>query len=115
MTEVKKCILCGMCKTSCPIYQVLLKETVSPRGKSKLAREDLLTQLFFACNLCKACTVACPLDLKLCDDFIKVREKINKSKQETEANKKMIENIRKYGNPFGEIEKGKTPKDLYCC
>lgn len=115
MSEIKKCTLCGMCKTVCPVYLVLLKETVSPRGKAKLGREDFLTQLYFACNLCKACTQACPLDLKLCDDFLKIREKLNQSKQETEANKKMIENIRKFGNPFGKIEKGQKPTELYCC
>jgi len=45
----------------------------------------------------------------------KVREKINKENLETDENKKMIANIRKFGNPFGEMEEGKTPKELYCC
>ena len=45
----------------------------------------------------------------------KSREKMVDLGLETEGNKKMIENIKQYGNPFGKTEKGKVPKDLYCC
>jgi hypothetical protein len=45
----------------------------------------------------------------------KVREKAVKNKIETEANKKMMENVKKVGNPFGEIKEGEIPKELYCC
>ena len=34
---------------------------------------------------------------------------------ETEENKKMIANTRKFGNPFGELGEDGIPKELYCC
>jgi hypothetical protein len=45
----------------------------------------------------------------------RLREFAVKSRLETESNKKMIENVRAYGNPFGKVEEGKIPEKLYCC
>lgn len=115
MVEVNKCTECGLCRNACPVFIILKSETLSPRGKVMLLKEDVMDEIFFACTLCKNCAVACPLGLKLGDDFIKQRAKLEKENKTTKANKLMIENIRKYGNPLGEIEEGKIPKDLFCC
>jgi hypothetical protein len=45
----------------------------------------------------------------------KLRSYLEKENLQTDTNKEMIENIRKFGNPFGKLEEGKIPKKLYCC
>jgi hypothetical protein len=44
-----------------------------------------------------------------------LRKELGKKGILTKANEEMIKNIRKYGNPFGDLKKGEKPKDLYCC
>jgi hypothetical protein len=34
---------------------------------------------------------------------------------ETDANREMIANVRRYGNPFGPLRPGEIPKKLTCC
>lgn len=111
--KAKKCTECGMCKTSCPAYKALQRETVSPRGKAMLIKEGIKNEVFYLCTLCKACEKNCPLNLDL--GLKEYRAELVQNRVETEATKKMIENVRQYGNPFGKVEKGKVPKDLYCC
>ncbi len=111
--NAKQCTECGLCKNACPVYKALIKETVSPRGKALLIKEDVKNEIFYYCTLCKACEKACPLNLDL--GFKEYRKDLVKNGVEIESGKKMIENVRAYGNPFGKIEKGKIPKDLYCC
>jgi len=115
LTESKKCTECGLCRNACPLFILLKKETLSPRGRAKLLKENLSDEVFFACTLCKRCSVVCPLDLKLGKEFLGQRAKLEKEKRTTKSNKHLIENVRKYGNPFGKVEEGKTPKELFCC
>ena len=115
LAESKKCTECGLCRNVCPIFLVLKKETLSPRGKAKLLKEKINDKVFYACTLCKSCTVACPLDLALGPEFIQQRTKLEEKNITTKANKILIENVRKYGNPLGKIEEGKIPKELFCC
>jgi glycolate oxidase iron-sulfur subunit len=113
-TELEKCIKCGMCKNLCPVFKILREESVSPRGKSIILSEKLLGEVIFKCNLCKACEEKCPLELKICDKIVKAREAMVLSGKEIKQNKEMIENIRKYSNPIGEVKEGEKAK-LYCC
>jgi glycolate oxidase iron-sulfur subunit len=110
---VEKCIKCGMCKSLCPVFRVIREESISPRGKSIVLEEKIYDRIVYECSLCKACEQKCPLDIKLCTAFRKARQVLILNKQETKANKEMIKNIRKYGNPFG-IKIGERGK-LYCC
>jgi len=114
MTEDwEKCVKCGFCRACCPVFKVNLTEVDSPRGKAILAQKDILSPLFYDCTLCKACKEFCPLKLDI--DASKIREKLVKQGITTERNEKMIQNLREFGNPFGKVEEGKKPKDLYCC
>lgn len=113
-TELEKCIKCGMCKNLCPVFKSLREETVSPRGKAIILSEKMLDEVIFKCNLCKACEEKCPLELKICDNIVKARESMVLKNKELKQNKKMIENIRKYSNPIGELKEGERAK-LYCC
>jgi Fe-S oxidoreductase len=112
--EIDACSLCGFCKYNCPVFKATKKESLSPRGRAiMLKKKHLDSKVFFKCSLCKACENVCPIDINF--RFEEQRTILNEKGGETEANRKMIENIRKYGNPFGKIKKGEIPDKLYCC
>lgn len=116
MNEIDKCSLCGICRTSCPVFRVLLTETSGPRSKAALIKKEITDPIFYRCTLCKACKIACPSNVKLYEEIIKVREKLVEAGFETKNNKKMMKNVREFGNPFIKPEeKGKKIKDLNCC
>lgn len=111
-----KCVQCGLCKMNCPVYYVLRKEMMGPRGILKLKENSEFGDFYvYACTLCKNCEKECPVEIKISEEIVKAREASVARGFETEANKKMIENIRNYGNPFGDVKKGEIPKELYCC
>ncbi len=117
------CTNCWLCKEICPAYKVIKDETVSPRSKNNIASKfdnnyKEIDQSFFYkyCNGCEACLAICPINVWF--DVIKVRQKIVDKWFVSEENKQMIENIKKYRNPFGKIENidsSKPPDKLYCC
>lgn len=112
--QVDACSLCGFCKYNCPIFRATQRETLSPRGRAILLNKNILDRNnIFKCTLCEACEKACPAKIDF--RFVELRTKLIEEGKETEANKRMIENVRKYGNPFGKIKKGKIPDKLYCC
>lgn len=117
MTDMKleKCSLCGLCKANCPVYNAVLKETAGPRGKAILIKKGILNEIFYICSLCKSCDIECPAGIELSKEIRNMRDYLVREGKETEANKAMIDNIRKFGNPFGKVEEGKIPKELYCC
>lgn len=97
-----KCNECGLCKESCPVFKIMKRESVSPRGFAILQKKEVHDKVFHICSLCNNCKDACPygVDLKL----LEWRERLLERGVETSWNKTMIENIRKYGNPYG-VEK----------
>ncbi|MFA4871655.1 MAG: (Fe-S)-binding protein [Patescibacteria group bacterium] len=117
MTEEKKkniCSRCGLCRETCEFFKLVRHESVSPRGKAILKDNEKLAELFYThCTVCLACRVICPLGYDL--EIESIRQKMVALGLETEANKEMIANIRKYGNPFGKIKAGEMPDKLYCC
>ena len=110
-----KCTLCGLCRTSCPAYRVLLNEAASARGRAICLKRGFPSKYLYLCMLCKACENACILkDIDLADKIRKYRQELIAVGITTEANKRMINKIRQYGNPIGPIEKGKKI-ELFCC
>jgi len=108
------CISCGMCKSICPVFKVLRSEPATPRGKVTLLSDKVLDKVLFECNLCKGCERKCPLGIKVCDAIRKGREAMVLKGKGLKSNKEMIENVRKYGNPFGKGD-AKDLEKLYCC
>jgi Fe-S oxidoreductase len=107
------CIECGLCRETCPVFTILRLEHISPRGLAILAEEQVPTLLFYHCSLCRACQVVCPVGHDPAGEII--RAKMTAQGVETDANREMINNIRKYGNPFGDLKEGEIPKTLTCC
>ncbi len=94
-----KCNECGLCKEACPVFRVVKKESVSPRGFAILDKKQNYDKVLYYCTLCNNCKVACPygVDLKLEE----LREKVLEQNGETDAVKEMITNLRDFGNPYG--------------
>ncbi len=68
-TMVDRCNKCGLCIPSCPVYQQILTEAASPRGRVQLVKNILeekvpLSQrgkeIILTCLLCESCVVNCP-------------------------------------------------------
>lgn len=113
--NLENCSNCGICKSTCPVFKVLLEETKGARGKAALIKKDVLDEVYYVCSLCGACKISCPAGIDLPEEIKKMRQEMVEINVETKANKVMIKNIREHGNPYGKVEKGKIPKDLYCC
>jgi Fe-S oxidoreductase len=108
------CIQCGMCKSLCPVFKILKEERVSARGKGIVLSEKVMDKILFECTLCKACEERCPLNIKVCEAVRKGREAMVLKGKGLKSNEEMIENVRKFGNPFGKGDV-KDLEKLYCC
>ncbi|MDP3918276.1 MAG: (Fe-S)-binding protein [Nanoarchaeota archaeon] len=93
------CNECGLCKESCPVYRIVKRESLSPRGFAIMKKKEVFHKFFYICSLCNNCNLACPygIDLKLEEN----REFVAKKGQATEEMEKIIENLRQTGNPYG--------------
>ncbi|HMN14161.1 MAG TPA: (Fe-S)-binding protein [Bellilinea sp.] len=111
--ENAACIHCGLCREVCPVFTILRQEHISPRGLALLQEQNIASVVFYQCTLCRACRAVCPVEHDPSGE--KIRTKLVRQGVETKANQTMIANIRKYGNPFGELAEGEIPKTLYCC
>jgi len=68
--ELQKCVRCGGCKASCPIYEEESMESMGARGRlslllglssGRLTPSQILNDRIFSCTLCGACAGLCPL------------------------------------------------------
>lgn len=117
------CLNCGACLNFCPAFYQLGRQY----GDKYLGSKGIIFTAFsegllrakksnaYACTLCSACFESCPAKINLPELMKKVRSKLNGAALSTEENKKMIANIQKFGNPFGEISENQPPDKLYCC
>ncbi|MEM5766608.1 MAG: LUD domain-containing protein [Candidatus Aenigmatarchaeota archaeon] len=121
--EAFYCINCGACLYFCPVYRQIFDRYglnyLAGIGVCKTAFINGLKVAFdrglYYCTTCKACKQNCPLEIDSSELVKKIRERAVKSKLETKTNKKMVDNVRKVGNPFGKMRLGEIPKELYCC
>ena len=121
--ELLYCINCGACLNFCPAYHQLgTKYGDKYLGSKGIILSAFMVELLrakesgcYSCTLCSACVENCPAKIDLPGMMKKIRSKLNEKNLETEENKKMIGNTRKFGNPFGEISEDGTPKELFCC
>jgi glycolate oxidase iron-sulfur subunit len=67
--NIYHCNKCGLCLSSCPVYNEVLIESVSPRGKVQLSKHILegdldlsnrIKEILSMCLMCGSCVSACP-------------------------------------------------------
>ncbi len=124
--ELLYCINCGACLNFCPVYHQITNRYGSKLSGYSGAR-GVLFSLFsegleetfdngaFFCTMCLTCKENCPAEIDLPGMVKKLRQKLADKGIEPPTVKEMIENINKFGNPFGEVKEGTMPKNLYCC
>ncbi len=96
---MSKCNECGLCKEACPVFSVLRRESVSPRGFAVLMKKEIKDKMFYLCSLCNNCERACPYGVKL--KLMQNREILVENDVESNGGKEVIENLKRTGNPFG--------------
>lgn len=102
--EILYCVSCGACLNFCPVF-LIERERVDFKFAERI----------FKCTLCGSCKLNCPAKIDLGKITKAARAQFAKEGKNPESAQKMIENIRKYGNPFGKLKEGETPKELFCC
>jgi len=121
--ELLYCINCGACLDFCPVFQQIGAnygdKYLGSRGIIFAGLSESLKKAFsancFACTLCSLCFQNCPAKIDLPELMEKLRSFMERENLQTKENQEMINKIRQFGNPFGKIEKGKIPQNLYCC
>ncbi len=114
--EVLKCINCGRCSIVCPILEVTSFGNPGPKSlyfEQSWGMKKIFPEIF-KCTLCGRCKEECPVGI----DHIKIirwlREDLLKKGMVPEKSKSMIENMRNFGNPLGEVERIEKI-DIFCC
>jgi glycolate oxidase iron-sulfur subunit len=84
--EIGKCIECGTCLHSCPVYRECLDEAYSPRGRNRLIKklgyaermfaDDQLSTIFQKCLLCGRCASGCPRGVQSDLMVLRAREEL---------------------------------------
>lgn len=84
-SEIDKCVRCGTCRSVCPVFKALGRETACARGKLTLIGANLngdlpLTDAYVRhvkeCTLCGACKANCPNGVDTTRVFAAAREDI---------------------------------------
>ena len=84
---VDRCNKCGLCIPSCPVYQQVLTEAASPRGRVQLVKNYLegnlslskrAKEIILTCLLCESCVVNCPSGVRQDHLFTDFREELVK-------------------------------------
>ncbi|NYT04725.1 MAG: 4Fe-4S dicluster domain-containing protein [Candidatus Methanofastidiosa archaeon] len=105
------CIGCGNCLLDCPVYYVVgneygYKGYLGGRGTSAsyfLENPDasLENGLFF-CTTCNTCEISCPVGIGNAEYSERLREEVSSTGILFPTHEKIMDNIRKTKNPFGE-------------
>lgn len=136
--DLLRCINCGSCINFCPVYHNLgtkyggtylgskgivmtafcssveSKES-EPTTKNRQNLQSSEKLGSFQCTLCGNCLENCPMKIDLPEMVKKIRNLQFNEDIVTDANREMLEKIKKHGNPFGEIADSDIPDKLYCC
>ena len=108
MAGVDKCILCGLCRQDSVLLKLTGRETFGARGKAILIKKNILDKVFYIDPVSNTTVRSCPTNVDIAGEVIKQREKMIENGLETKANRRMIESIREFGNPYGNLNAEET-------
>ena len=110
--ELLCCTGCGYCKKACPTFDMGGTEADSGRGKiflsygllsGEIEEDNSVIETLQKCALCGRCEQDCPSLVRINDIIHAARKDINGV---LPAHQAIIDNIAKYGNPFGTEAEG---------
>jgi len=104
MASIDKCILCGLCRQDSSLLKFTGKETLTSRGKAILIKKNILDKVFYIDPLNDITVKSCPTNVKISEEIRKMRERMVENGLETKANRRMIENLREHGTPYGLLK-----------
>jgi Fe-S oxidoreductase len=94
--EISKALKEGIDNEGCAVFRTMRKESYSPRGRAIILNNGFYGKYLYKCSMCKACGDS------VCNSFQKARQVLVLKGEEIEENKKMLENLKNYGNIYGE-------------
>jgi Fe-S oxidoreductase len=109
--EMLTCTFCGFCKSVCPYFEDNQWDPSVARGKVILAyglaqreipADESVLQRMAQCTTCKDCERRCPSNIKVVDIVEAARADLVEAGCILPAHKKVIDNIKKTKNPYGE-------------
>jgi Fe-S oxidoreductase len=113
--EMLTCTLCGFCKSVCPCFEDDQWDPSVARGKVILAyglsrgeikADDSVVQRIYQCTTCKDCERRCPSNIQVVEIVEAARADLVEEGFALPAHKRIVKNIKKTKNPYGE--KGKV-------
>lgn len=115
--EMLTCTFCGFCKSVCPYFDDNQWDPSVARGKIILAyglarneipADDSVVERLAQCTTCKDCERRCPSNIRVVEIVEAARADLVEAGMLPPGHKRIIENIRKTKNPYGEEQ----PVDL---
>ncbi|MGD9963217.1 MAG: (Fe-S)-binding protein [Thermoplasmata archaeon] len=112
--EMLTCTLCGFCKSVCPYFEDNEWDPSVARGKVILAyglsrgeipADDSVVERLAQCTTCKDCERRCPSNIRVVEIVEAARTDLADAGLSHPAHKKILKNIKKTKNPYGESRK----------
>lgn len=112
--EMLTCTFCGFCKSVCPYFEDNQWEPAVARGKVILAYglirgdiepDDSVVKRIYQCTTCKDCERRCPSNIKVIEIVKAARGDLVKAGHMLPVHSKIVKNIEKTQNPYGETKK----------
>lgn len=109
--EMLTCTLCGFCKSVCPCFEDNQWDPSVARGKVILAyglsrgeipADESVVERLYQCTTCKDCERRCPSNIQVVEIVEAARADMVEAGLALPAHKRIVENIKKTKNPYGE-------------
>ncbi|NLI74420.1 MAG: (Fe-S)-binding protein [Euryarchaeota archaeon] len=109
--DMMTCTMCGFCKSVCPTFEGVGKDTGVARGRVILSygllmkdipADDSVIEALYQCTTCMDCERRCPSKIKVVDIVERARKDLVDAGHILPKHRKIVDNIRTYGNPYGE-------------
>jgi len=114
LDEIDKCVKCAACHSGCPTYERSFSETLSARGKIRLAQgilegsiglSERVEKDFSLCLSCLNCSDVCPPSVDTLKIFTAVRSHIYEEKKKSKIKQFIHEQVLPYPKRLNYLAK----------